>query len=842
MNYTNKVTNKDSTKKVKNSALIQINAKKTLNYFKELADIHDLRGEEDKKSLLSEKYKKIFINKNSILSNYLKRDLASNVNVNLKEPLIFPFGFNLSQKEAVEKAFANKLSIIEGPPGTGKTQTILNIIANIIISEKTVAIASSNNLATSNVLEKLEKYELDFLAAFLGKKEITETFIKNQKNIPDLSLYKLEKEEKEKLKEKIKNIFENLQKSLEDKNYLAQLKQQLESIRLERKYFIDDYGKKFEGAKEIKSWKKLSSENFMELWIRYEELLEHKKQFNLWREIINYLKLGIKNKAIYGYQEDEFIFLCQKNFYDTVIKEVENRIDELNLKLINISFEKQLEEYRKLSMKYFKSILFDVFSNRKRNFFTNNFKDKNSLWRSSREVLQNYSVILSTTFSLSTIFAEAPLYDFLILDEASQIDLITGALALSCAKNAVIVGDLKQLPNVVKSELKTKSNLIFSKTGLPECYRYSDHSLLKSLKEAFPEITPTLLREHYRCHPKIIEFCNKKFYNGELIILSNIKNNENDESPLIVRKTVAGNHSRYRVSAENKHVNLREIEEIEQIISEEKWNPDDVGITTPYRNQANELQGKSELEKILSDTVDKYQGREKEIILLTTVDNNISKFVSTSSRINVAVSRAVKKFVLVVNGNGEEKRNNNISDLINYVEYNNFEISEGKVYSIFDYLFKINNEKRGKYLKHKEKISNFDSENLMFNLILEVLNDDKFSKYAVRKQYPLKILLRNIEGNEELSDREKKYAQHGNTKIDFLIWDNLHNSPVLAIEVDGITYHDKNMEQAKKDKMKDHILDVYGIRLKRFPTNGSKERERLVNFLNEHLETEIFEE
>ena len=44
-------------------------------------------------------------------------------------------------------------------------------------------------------------------------------------------------------------------------------------------------------------------------------------------------------------------------------------------------------------------------------------------------------------------------YDFVIIDESSQVDLATGALALSCAKRAVIVGDLKQLPNVVDDKM-----------------------------------------------------------------------------------------------------------------------------------------------------------------------------------------------------------------------------------------------------------------------------------------------------------------------------------------------------------------------------------------------------
>ena len=95
---------------------------------------------------------------------------------------ILPFGFNTSQKDAVVKALRNKISIIEGPPGTGKTQTILNIIANAIINEKCVAVVSNNNSATKNVIDKLKKYNVDFIAAYLGKKSNKEDFIASQGN------------------------------------------------------------------------------------------------------------------------------------------------------------------------------------------------------------------------------------------------------------------------------------------------------------------------------------------------------------------------------------------------------------------------------------------------------------------------------------------------------------------------------------------------------------------------------------------------------------------------------------------------------------------------------------
>ena len=123
------------------------------------------------------------------------------------------------------------------------------------------------------------------------------------------------------------------------------------------------------------------------------------------------------------------------------------------------------------------------------------------------------------------------------MDEASQVDVTTGALALSCAKNAVIVGDTKQLPNVITEDIKNRANSIFESFNISSSYNYTENSFLQSICRAIPNVSNTLLREHYRCHPKIINFCNEKFYGGNLVIMTK-DNGENDV--LSVIKTVEG--------------------------------------------------------------------------------------------------------------------------------------------------------------------------------------------------------------------------------------------------------------------------------------------------------------
>lgn len=141
-------------------------AKNVFNYLQRSAELCNLKTENGEK-LLPLQYEGIdFIDETSALAVYLNPDLYGEISVKLPY-LIFPFGCNASQFNAVKNALENKLSVIEGPPGTGKTQTILNIIANIVIAGKTVQVVSNNNSAIQNIYEKFSEYGLDFIIASL---------------------------------------------------------------------------------------------------------------------------------------------------------------------------------------------------------------------------------------------------------------------------------------------------------------------------------------------------------------------------------------------------------------------------------------------------------------------------------------------------------------------------------------------------------------------------------------------------------------------------------------------------------------------------------------------------
>lgn len=125
---------------------------------------------------------------------------------------------------------------------------------------------------------------------------------------------------------------------------------------------------------------------------------------------------------------------------------------------------------------------------------TRTYYEASDLWKESESFIKDNSVVLSTTYSLRASRSSSFVYDYVIIDEASQVDIATGALALSCAKKTVIVGDMKQLSNVVNNEQKEITDRIFEQYGFGEAYRYSDHSLLSSAVSLFPNSPHYYLR------------------------------------------------------------------------------------------------------------------------------------------------------------------------------------------------------------------------------------------------------------------------------------------------------------------------------------------------------------
>ena len=406
------------------------------------------------------------------------------------------------------------------------------------------------------------------------------------------------------------------------------------------------------------------------------------------------------------------------------------------------------------------------------------------------------------------------------MDEASQVDIAAGALALSCARNAVIVGDLKQLPNVVEHQTEEIVSAIFAKYDITEAYRYSTNSFLSSICTLYPKIPQTLLKEHYRCDPLIIGFCSKQFYNGELIPM---KKSEPEFAPIRVVRTVKGNHARGTV-------NFRQVDTVVQEILpalEEQFT--DIGIIAPYNNQVNALHAALEAtgRNYVAATVHKFQGREDDAIVLSTVDNQIQEFTDDPHLLNVAVSRAKKQFTLVVSA--DEQPDSNIRDLIDYIEYYQGKSEESEISSIYDLLYEDYTQELLNFYKTHRRVSEYDSENLTYWAIRDTIKEQGFSHLGILMHYPLRHLITSA---SNLTSEQRTYASHSWTHIDFLIYDTVSHKAKLAIEVDGTQYHKSSSNQGLRDMMKDSILASIGLPLLRLSTAGSQEKEKIARALS----------
>ncbi len=257
--------------------------------------------------------------------------------------------------------------------------------------------------------------------------------------------------------------------------------------------------------------------------------------------------------------------------------------------------------------------------------------------------------------------------------------------------------------------------------------------------------------------------------------------------------------------------------------------PEDIGIIAPYCDQvcafATALQGTG----VEVDTVHKFQGREKDTIVITTVDDEVTDFSDDPYLLNVAVSRAKKRLCLVVSGN-EQPADSNVRDLIGYIEYNNFQVVNSTLHSVFDLLYQQYTKERLAYLSKHKRVSEYDSENLMYGALIDMLQEMPEHPLGVICHQKVWLLIRDF---QRLTESEYRYATHPNTHVDFLIYNRITKAPVMAIEVDGVHFHKEGIRQAKRDRMKDEIFAKYNIPLLRFPTDGSEEIQKIKKMLCE---------
>ncbi|MDR2822788.1 MAG: AAA family ATPase [Acholeplasmatales bacterium] len=824
-----KVTFNNGSSKLTTNFNLEIDKRSTtldrFNYFKKLASYQASLSNDDESPeiYLLKQYEKIReINENSVLSKYLLgKDISPMKNNNI---IISPFDFNKSQNDATQKAFTNNISVIEGPPGTGKTQVILNIISNIIIRNKTVGVISNNNAAVENIYDKLDELGLSFFIARLGKFENRKNFFDSNNS---LKIDKFIDEEKEKFvnfpfeaqRKLINSLYET-----EQKIYL--LRSELSEIQIEYNHFKET--NKID-ILEINSKFVLSSSNF----IKMKTILENVRKIKWSTKRFLKKKCGLRYKPILL---EKIILTLEVKYFSLKIEEITKEIENLEHFLSINDFESLKETYKKQSMLFFKkelSLKYLSKSDLKLSF--DDYKDN------FNKFIDFYPVVLSTSNSINSSINKDFLFDYLIIDEASQSDLLSTVVAMNTAKNLIVVGDSKQLSQIENENLYEFSSELSLSLKINSEYQYRNNSILSSIKKVFPLVPTTLLKEHYRCHPKIINFCNKMFYNNELIVMTK----DSGDDPFSIIHTVPGNHGR-RNPFGSGYYNDREAEEIYSDITENYLTNISYGIISPFVSQINVISKKFEgfsfkSNQFKCETVHKFQGQQRDLIYLSYAINDLSEkttdnkenrlynFINNKKLFNVAISRAKKKIILVLSDNLYSSNNNLIADLISYINYYSTSVKSGKVVSVFDLLYSVNKDK----LLELVKISQFKkiihpSEEILANVI-SVLLKENYPNYSFSMHINLKKIINDY---SSFNEKEIKYLKHPFTHVDFLIYDRITHENKLVIEVDGVTFHEKIKKQLEHDLLKDRALKANGLKILRLKTNEAKEVSKIKSSLS----------
>ncbi|WP_297470559.1 IGHMBP2 family helicase [Thermococcus sp.] len=275
--------------------------------------------------------------------------------------------------------------------------------------------------------------------------------------------------------------------------------------------------------------------------------------------------------------------------------------------------------------------------------------------RIAREIIRKADVVLTTNSSAGLDVVDYGSYDVAIIDEATQATIPSVLIPINRARRFVLAGDHKQLPPTILSEKARE----LSKT------------LFEGLIERYPWKSE-MLTVQYRMNERLMEFPSREFYGGKVKADESVRNitladlgvsspEENDgwrdvtrpENVLVFIDTssLENRFERQRRGSESRenpleaHLVRETIERLLKLGVKPEW----IGVITPYDDQR-DLISSLLPEEIEVKTVDGYQGREKETIVLSFVRSNRKGrlgFLEDLRRLNVSLTRAKRKLIII---------------------------------------------------------------------------------------------------------------------------------------------------------------------------------------------------
>ncbi|MEM8909115.1 MAG: ATP-binding protein, partial [Bacteroidota bacterium] len=513
--------------------------------------------------------------------------------------VVAPIALSQSQEKVIESAEKYTLSLVNGPPGTGKSFTIAALATHFLAEGKSILIASKSNQAIEVIANKIEQdFQLQDIVVKAGRTNYKYAL---QKRLTDLraglGLKKVKPSQLNKLEKETHLIIQQI----------AALAKQLESLQkteLKRGAFLKNYDQYW--------FKKL----------RLEWLQEQQNQ-----EVSYWEKMFELEKA-----------LAKKN--------------EKMHQLIRLNFRFYLYRAFTKSRRTFK-LLVNALSAR-----TGTRKEKYFDQIDFRKVLEALPIWLVPASDIAQVLPfKKELFDLLIIDEASQCDIASSLPLLQRAAKVVVVGDPKQLRHL--SFLSQQQQISFQQRYQLEQspstnLNYRDQSLIDLMIDKVHNADQVhFLAEHFRSLPDIIHFSNQYFYSGALKIMTATPQFRNKKHVFIHQ--CQGHRS---TSGINKQEAEQLLHTLKEIVQEEHNLAIDlcqsIGLLSPFRAQVNYLQkqisevlspAQIERHRLLIGTPHAFQGEERDIMLLSfSLDANSHpsafQYLEKEEVFNVSITRA----------------------------------------------------------------------------------------------------------------------------------------------------------------------------------------------------------
>ena len=664
---------------------------------------------------------------------------------------LFDKRINLDQLLAINNAMKYPVAYIQGPPGTGKTNTILNTILTAFFNEKTVLFTSYNNHPITGVFEKLSSLK------YHGRRI----------PFPVLRLG-------------------NVDKLREAMDYLKELYLRTKDITVFESTLDKRKDDRIQRAKELSS-----------LLARYEEVLDLKERRETLCRMAEYQSQLKGAISLLPFQAD-----LQGRQLERVSRKISEKgqiTDQEALELLEDNEEELYKYLYYISAKYIqrlgepkyedlRKILFDGEGEKQLKAFSKYLSKSEHV----KKLQRVFPVIITTCISAHKLGKPEPLFDMVIMDEASQCNTAVSLVPIIRGEQLMMVGDPQQLNPVILLDPLVNQRLR-KKYNVSDEYDYRENSIYKTFLSCDSVSDEVLLHNHYRCHRKIIEFNNKKYYNSKL----NIRSDSKEPRPLIY------------IDVKNEACDIKntapaEVREITAFAADRRDKR--IGVITPFVNQRKMIEEalqKEGLTHVACGTVHAFQGDEKDVILFSTAISDSTQagtyewLKNNKELINVAVSRP-KDQLIVLSDSGNLNRlhqkegSDDLYELIQYVQANG--------------MSKVSSKKAHSRALGIKPFSTAMEEAFLANLTHALENIWlSQSRYTIRREVAISQVFM-----DNLSHEDLFYSG----RFDFVVYERQGNRelPVLAIELDGKEHFEDEIVK-ERDRKKNAICKAHEMQI-----------------------------